>query len=177
MRFSWLIKLLIAPAMLIGGAGGLAPSIAPAAAAETCDAWHASMEEDEGGSVLMANVCAEGDDHTPSLNIQCFDKVNLRYDLGEKEPVALQPGMTAHFTFTSSTKTVTEKFDYEDMDAMFAAYVPKTDPLLVLLKSGDRVTVTDAAGKFRPHGFSLSGSTGAIGKVLAACGKAPAAGD
>lgn len=177
MRFSWLIKLLIAPAMLIGGAGGLAPSITPVAAAELCDAWHASMQEDEGGSVLTANACAQGDDTTPGLTVQCFDKVNIRYDLGEKEPVALQPGMTARFTFRSGTTVVTEKFDYEDMDAMFAAYVPQTDPLLVLLRSGDRVTVTDAAGKFRPHGFSLSGSTAAIGKVLAECGKAPAAGD
>jgi hypothetical protein len=176
-RILWLIKLLIAPAMLIGGAGGLAPAITPVAAAETCDAWDASMQEDEGGSVLTANACAGGDDNTPGLTIQCFDKVNIRYDLGEQEPVALQPGMTARFTFTSGAKTVTEKFDYEDMDGMFAAYLPQTNPLLALLRSGDRVTVTDAAGKFRPHDFSLSGSTAAIGKVLAGCGKAPAGGD
>jgi hypothetical protein len=173
-----LIKLLVAPMLLVGGAGGMAPFVAlPAIAAEQCGTWHAASQDDEGGPVLAATVCATGDDVSPGLTVQCFEKVNIRYDLGTKEPIVLQPRTTGRFTFTSGTTVVTEKFQYEDMDGMFAGYVPKTDPLLALFKSGSEVTVTDAAGKFKPHDFSLSGSTGAIGKVLAQCGKAPASND
>ena len=175
MRISSLIKLLFAPMLLVGGAGGMAPLVAsPAMAAEQCGTWHAASQEDEGGPVLAATACADGADTSPGLTIQCADQVNIRYDLGQKEPVTIEPGTTGRFTFTSGATVVTEKFQFEDMDGMFAVYVPKTDPLLALLKTGSRVTVIDAASRFQSHDFSLSGSTGAIGKVLAQCGKAPA---
>ena len=164
--------------LLVGGAGGTAPFVVqPAMAAEQCGIWHAASQDDEGGPVLAATVCADGADTSPELTIQCADKVNIRYDLGQKEPITIDPGTTGRFTFTSGTTVVTEKFQFEDMDGLFAVYVPKSGPLLALLKSGREVTVTDAAGKFKPHDFSLSGSTGAIGKVLAECGKAPASND
>lgn len=156
----------------------MVPLVLPSAmAAEQCGTWHAASQDDEGGPVLAATVCADGADTSPGLTIQCADDVNIRYDLGQKEPVTIDPGSTGRFTFTSGTTVVTEKFQFEDMDGMFAVYVPKTDALLALLKSGSRVTIVDAAGKFQPHDFSLSGSTAAIGKVLGQCGKAPASND
>ena len=167
---------MVAPILLAGGVGGIVPGmVLPAAAQQQqCGTWEAASQDDEGGPVLAATVCADGADASPGITIKCFDKVDVRYDLGQKEPAAIEPGATGRFTFTSGTTVVTKKFQFEEMDGMFAVEVPKTDALLTLLKSGSRVTVTDPAGKFQPHDFSLSGSTAAIGKVVAECGKAPA---
>ncbi|RUU02097.1 hypothetical protein EOD23_20375 [Mesorhizobium sp. USDA-HM6] len=126
------------------------------------------MEEDEGGSVLMASVCggAKGDAH---LMLTCFGKPVLSYDLGAAGG-QLEPGISADFTFKAVGKSLTKKLDLEAMYNYFTAELSgPSDPLLALLRGKGVVMIS--ADKYGEAGFPLTGSSEAIGKVLAQCGK------
>ncbi|RUX02026.1 hypothetical protein EOA27_32660, partial [Mesorhizobium sp. M2A.F.Ca.ET.037.01.1.1] len=71
------------------------------------------MEEDEGGSVMMASVCGgpKGDAH---LMLACFGKPVLSYDLGAAGG-QLEPGISGSFTFKAGDKSLTEKLELEAM--------------------------------------------------------------
>ena len=130
--------------------------------------WSAKMEEDEGGSVMMASVCggAKGDAH---LMLACFGKPVLSYDLGAAGG-QLEPGISGSFTFKAGDKSVTKKLELEAMYNYFTAELSgSADPLLSLLRGKGEVTVS--ADKYGAASFPLKGSGAAIGKVLAECGK------
>lgn len=136
--------------------------------------WSAKMEEDEGGSVLTASVCGgpKGDAH---LMLACFDNPVLSYDLGDSGQ-QLEPGISGSFDFKADGKTVTKTLQLEAMYNYFVVDLAKADPLLDLLRSKGDVSVS--AEKYGDISFPLKGSSAAIGKVLAQCGKAkPADGD
>lgn len=136
--------------------------------------WSAKMEEDEGGSVLTASVCGgpKGDAH---LMLACFDNPMLSYDLGDSGQ-QLEPGISGKFDFKADGKTVTKTLQLEAMYNYFVVDLAKADPLLDLLRSKGDVSVS--AEKYGDISFPLKGSSAAIGKVLAQCGKAkPADGD
>ncbi|UVK47680.1 hypothetical protein BPNPMPFG_001924 [Mesorhizobium sp. AR07] len=126
------------------------------------------MEEDEGGSVLTASVCGgpKGDAH---LMLTCFDAPVLSYDLGATGQ-QLEPGLSGAFDFKADGKTVTKTLQLEAMYNYFVVDLTKTDPLLDLFRSKGDVSVS--AAKYGEISFPLKGSSGAIGKVLAQCGKA-----
>lgn len=133
--------------------------------------WTAKMEEDEGGSVLTASVCG-GPKADAHLMLVCFDKPMLSYDLGAAGQ-QLEPGISASFTFKGGDKTVTKKLDLEAMYNYFTLELSgATDPLLALLRGKGDVTVM--ADKYGENSFPLTGSSAAIGKVLAQCGKGSA---
>ena len=141
--------------------------------AASCN-WSAKMEEDEGGSVLTASVCGgpKGDAY---LMLTCFDKPVLSYDLGDAGR-QLEPGISGSFDFKADGKTVTRTLQLEAMYNYFVADLAKADPLLDLLRSKGDVSVS--AAQYSANSFPLKGASGAIGKVLAQCGKAkPADGD
>ncbi|WP_245467120.1 MULTISPECIES: hypothetical protein [unclassified Mesorhizobium] len=130
--------------------------------------WSARMEEDEGGSVMMASVCGgpKGDAH---LMLACFGKPVLSYDLGAAGG-QLEPGISGSFTFKAGDKSLTEKLELEAMYNYFTTELPgPADPLLSLLRGKGEVTVS--ADKYGATTFPLKGSGAAIGKVLAECGK------
>ncbi|UVK57151.1 hypothetical protein DBIPINDM_005160 [Mesorhizobium sp. AR02] len=131
------------------------------------------MEEDEGGSVLTASVCGgpKGDAH---LMLTCFDTPVLSYDLGASGQ-QLEPGISGAFDFKADGKTVTKTLQLEAMYNYLVVNLAKADPLLDLLRSKGDVSVS--AAKYGDMSFPLKGSSGAIGKVLAQCGKAKPAGD
>lgn len=136
--------------------------------------WSAKMEEDEGGSVLTASVCGgpKGDAH---LMLTCFDNPMLSYDLGDSGQ-QLEPGISGSFDFKADGKAVTKTLQLEAMYNYFVVDLAKADPLLDLLRSKGDVSVS--AAKYGNISFPLKGSSAAIGKVLAQCGKAkPADGD
>lgn len=136
--------------------------------------WSAKMEEDEGGSVLTASVCGgpKGDAH---LMLACFDNPMLSYDLGDSGQ-QLEPGISGSFDFKADGKKVTKTLQLEAMYNYFVVDLAKADPLLDLLRSKGDVSVS--AAKYGDISFPLKGSSAAIGKVLAQCGKAkPADGD
>ncbi|TGP20382.1 MAG: hypothetical protein E5W56_19045 [Mesorhizobium sp.] len=126
------------------------------------------MEEDEGGSVMTASVCG-GPKGDANLMVTCFAKPVLSYDLGAAGG-QLEPGLNASFTFKAGGKSVTRKLDLEAMYNYFTAELSgPADPLLALLRGKGEVTI--GAAKYGAASFPLTGSSAAIGKVLAACGK------
>ncbi|TPK71075.1 hypothetical protein FJ934_25630 [Mesorhizobium sp. B2-4-12] len=131
------------------------------------------MEEDEGGSVLTASACG-GPKGDARLMLTCFDNPVLSYDLGASGQ-QLEPGISGAFDFKADGKTVTKTLQLEAMYNYFVADLAKTDPLLDLLQSKGDVSVSSA--KYGANSFPLKGSSGAIGKVLAQCGKARPAND
>ncbi|MBZ9994346.1 hypothetical protein [Mesorhizobium sp. BH1-1-4] len=156
-------------------AGALAALLATQSAfAASCGGWSAKMEEDEGGSVLTASVCGgpKGDAY---LMLNCYDKPVLSYDLGTSGQ-QLEPGASGVFDFKADGKTLTRTLQLEEMYGYFVVNLAKADPLLDLLRSKGDVSVS--AEKYGSISFALKGSSAAIGKVLAQCGKAkPADGD
>jgi hypothetical protein len=135
--------------------------------------WTAKMEQDEGGSVLMAWVCG-GPKADAQLMLTCLGKPTLSYDLGAAGQ-QLEPGISASFVFKAGGKAVTRKLDLEAMYNYFTVQLESADPLLALLRSKGEITV--ASGKYGENSFPLAGSSAAIGKVLAQCDKAQASGD
>ena len=173
-----IIKILLAATLLAGalGAGSSGAALAATASA-ACGMWSVASEQDEGGPVVTADVCAGSGDATAALSVSCAGQVNVRYDLGAAQKPEPEPGATARFRFASGSASLVLKLQYEEMDGMFAAYLPKNHALLKLLQSGDTVSIADVGGRFGTHDFSLSGSSAAIGRVLAGCATAPADGD
>jgi hypothetical protein len=135
--------------------------------------WTAKMEQDEGGSVMMAWVCG-GPKADAQLMLTCLGKPTLSYDLGAAGQ-QLEPGISASFVFKAGGKAVTRKLDLEAMYNYFTVQLESADPLLALLRSKGEITV--ASGKYGENSFPLAGSSAAIGKVLAQCDKAQASGD
>jgi len=159
--------------LVVAGALVALQAAQPAFAA-SCGGWSAKMEEDEGGSVLTASVCGgpKGDAH---LMLVCFDTPVLSYDLGATGQ-QLEPGISGSFDFKAGDKTVTRTLQLEEMYNYFVVNLAKADPLLDLFRGKGDVTVS--AAKYGEVSFPLKGSSAAIGKVLAQCGKAkPADGD
>ncbi|QPC95170.1 hypothetical protein GA829_16410 [Mesorhizobium sp. INR15] len=131
------------------------------------------MEEDEGGSVLTASVCG-GPKADAHLMLVCFDTPVLSYDLGAngQEP---EPGISASFEFKAGGKSVKKTLQLEAMYNYFTLTLTRADPLLDLFRSKGEVTVS--ADKYGANSFALTGSSAAIGKVLAQCGNAKAGDD
>ncbi|SDA89138.1 hypothetical protein [Mesorhizobium qingshengii] len=158
--------------LVVAGAAAALQAAQPAFAA-SCSSWSAKMEEDEGGKVLTASVCGgpKGDAH---LMLTCFDTPVLSYDLGASGQ-QLEPGISGSFDFKADGKTVTKTLQLEAMYNYFTVDLARADPLLDLLRSKGAVSVS--AAKYGQGSFPLKGSSAAIGKVLAQCGKAKPAGD
>ncbi|MCZ8546864.1 hypothetical protein OOJ09_21970 [Mesorhizobium qingshengii] len=158
--------------LIIAGAVAALQAAQPALAA-SCSGWSAKMEEDEGGKVLTASVCGgpKGDAY---LMLACFDTPVLSYDLGTAGQ-QLEPGISGSFDFKADGKTVTKTLQLEAMYNYFVVDLAKGDPLLDLLRSKGEVSIS--AAKYGQGSFPLKGSSAAIGKVLAQCGKAKASDD
>jgi hypothetical protein len=140
----------------------------PAFAAE--GGWSAQMEEDEGGSVLVASVTAAAEGGvTPELRLMCAgdEGVMLRY-LTAADTVA--PASEADFRFENESAQLTRHMQYEEMDGAFATYFPPSDPMIAFLRSGDEVFISEASGNYPAQTFSLKGSSKAIASLLKTCG-------
>jgi hypothetical protein len=141
------------------------------AAGAAAATWTAEMVEDEGGPVLMARASASNSPDNPSmLQLVCFEQMMVRYDPVLSMEGGVPPGAESDFTFADGGTSVTRHFVFEDMDGMFAAYVPHDDTLVTLLVHGSEVAVADPAGAYPARTFALDGSARAIGRLLADCG-------
>ena len=141
----------------------------PATAMAAEGKWTAEMQEDEGGSVLVASVTAKPvGDITPALSLMCAgtEGVNLRY---EAASTGAQPGDESDFTLKTDKAEVTKHFAYEDMDGAFAAYFQPSDPVIALLKGGKDVVISQQGGKSPDQSFPLAGSGKAIDTLLKDC--------
>ena len=149
----------------------LALMLLPASAYAAAGTWTAQMEDDEGGKVMVASVTADPDGGvTPELRVMCAGDqgVMLRY-LTAKDTV--EPGSEADFQFENESIKQALHMAYEDEDGAFAAYFPKTAPILTLLQSGEEVFISEASGNYAAQTFELAGSTKAIGAVIKGCKK------
>lgn len=148
---------------------GVLPVATPVAAAEACNTWTAQMQEDEGGPVLTASACAV-DRPDAYLALTCFEgRVYVRYDLAVGAERSPDFGEVADVDFTVGVSIQRLSMTYEDLDARHATAVPANGPLMALLKTGESVTVVDAAGQYPEHSFSLAGSSSAIANLIAQC--------
>jgi hypothetical protein len=133
------------------------------------DAWIAEMEEDEGGSIMVASIDgAPVGDITPRLRLMCAgdEGVNLRYETAKG---MTEPGTEADFRFENESTQVDKHMQFEDMDGAFAAYFPPSDPMIELLKGGKDVIVSATNGDYPAQTFALKGSTKAINTLLKSC--------
>ena len=149
----------------------LALMMATGPAFAATDAWTAQMQDDEGGSLMVASIDGQADGNVkPSLEFECAGKqgVSLRY-LTTADTV--QPGSEADFIFENESTQAKKHMQYEDMDGAFAAYFPPNDPLVTLLENGDDVFVSESSGNYPAQSFHLKGSTKAINTVLKTCKK------
>lgn len=130
--------------------------------------WTAEMQEDEGGPVMVAYVTADPvGELTPALRLMCGgEDVALRYEMAGGGG---SPGSEADFLFENERDQATLHMVYEDMDGAFAAYFPKTDPVIALLKTGADVFISETTGNYPAQSFSLKGSTKAIETLFDAC--------
>jgi hypothetical protein len=141
----------------------LLPSLAYA------DGWVAQKEDDEGGPVMVASVSADPVGKiTPTLRLMCDGAkgMMLRYDMASDDG---QPGSEADFLFENEVTQGRLHMAYEAMDGAFAAYFPKTDPIVTLLQTGTDVLVSESSGNYPAQTFSLTGSSKAIGTLLKGC--------
>ncbi len=137
--------------------------------AARADGWLAGMEDDEGGKVMVASVVGDPDGGvTPMLRLMCAGDqgVALRY---EPSADAASAGSEGDFLFENESKQVTLHMAYEDMDGAFAAYFPKTDPIVDLLENGPDVYISQPTSDDAAQTFTLKGATKAIATVLKGC--------
>lgn len=134
-----------------------------------CSVWSAQMQEDEGGEVFTAEVCAK-DRPDAYLVMTCFGgTIYLRYDLAAGAERLPNSGETAGVDFTIGVSTQRLPMQYEEMDGMFAAEVPAAGPLVALMASGEELRIADGAGLYPEHTFRLTGSSSALKELLARC--------
>jgi hypothetical protein len=144
-------------------------SVAPAVAQEACSVWTAGMQEDEGGPVFTASACAI-DRPDAYLLLTCSQgEVFIRYDLAAGAERAPDLGEVTDVDFTIGVSTQQLSMSYQEMDGMFAGDVPANGPLMALMKTGEALSIVDAAGRYPVHDFGLAGSSSALARLVAQC--------
>jgi hypothetical protein len=144
-------------------------SVAPAVAQETCSVWTAGMQEDEGGPVFTASACAV-DRPDAYLLLTCSQgDVFIRYDLAAGAERSPDLGEVTDVDFTVGVSTQRLSMSYQEMDGMFAGDVPANGPLMALMKTGEALSIVDAAGRYPVHNFGLAGSSSALARLVTQC--------
>ncbi len=144
----------------------------PAAAAE-CDHWTAAMEEDEGGKVMMAHICAPTGNAAHELFVQCGAPGELSIRFIPVAPTSYPPSQNyqTKLEFSMDQEMFTRPAQYEDMDGAMALDIKIDAPFVGVLQTQKQVMVSDTHGKVPGATFTLKGSKAALAKVIAACAK------
>jgi hypothetical protein len=146
----------------------------PAYAAENCKAWTAAVEEDEGGPVMAARICAGTGDIVSQLSFQCGGKGELMIRYVPVAPDNYPPAGNGNFEtdleFSLDREMFTRHARYEDMDGAMATET-EIDPFVSTLMVQKKVDVADAAGKVPSATFTLKGAKKALEKLIATCEK------
>ena len=143
----------------------VAEAVATQVDADSCE-WSASLEEDEGGSVMVASSCEGNTEFGPALRLLCGDGINIRYNrLG----LDADPPLSSTLVLTSGEKSLSADVVFEEMDGAFAAYVEKGSAIISLLQTGNQVGVTLKGVDLPPRIISLKGSSTAIDTLMNAC--------
>lgn len=146
--------------------------MATPALADDCEAWRAGLEQDEGGQMMTASICAS-DRPDDVLLVTCGgeDKIGLRFlpATGDDFPPRGDMNYRASFVFTSGPLSAEVTLRYEAMDGALAATPRRDGDLVRGLKSAGPLTIGDKTGVLPKATFTLKGSSAAIGKVERAC--------
>ena len=146
----------------------------PAYAAESCNAWTASMEEDEGGPVMTARVCAGTGDIVNELSLQCGAKGELMIRYIPVAPENYPPAGNGNFEtdleFSLDQEIFARHARYEDMDGAMATET-EIVPFITTLMAQKKVDVNDVKGKVPSATFTLKGAKKALEKLIATCEK------
>lgn len=131
--------------------------------------WTAEMQEDEGGSVMVASVSIKPvGDLIPTLSLMCAgtEGVNLRYEMSTG---GAEPASEADFVLKTDKAELSKHMVFEEMDGAFAAYFQPTDAAIALLKGGSEITITQTGSDSQAQTFPLAGSSKAIDTLLKSC--------
>jgi hypothetical protein len=144
----------------------------PAAAGE-CDQWTAKMEEDEGGSVMMAHICAPAGNAAHELYVQCGAPGELSLRFIPVAPKGYPPAenYTTELEFSMDQEMFTRPAQYEDMDGAMATDAKIDSPFVTTLQTQKEVMLSDTKHKVPEATFTLKGSKAALSKVISTCSK------
>lgn len=149
--------------------------LAGSALADGCDRWTAKMEEDEGGPVMTAAICAKvgsGATEEHLLLVTCGgDALSMRYL--PVAPESFPPGGNEEFKsdlqLTADGKSFSAPAQYESMDGAMA-FAAKIDSAMVeAMMTGESLSVGDTVGVVPKATFPLKGSRQALEKIIGSC--------
>jgi hypothetical protein len=147
----------------------------PLQAQADCDRWSAGMEEDEGGSVMVARICTRMGEREHELSLRCGapGDVNLRFI--PVVPTGYPPGdglsYQGDFTFDIDKTTSTHALVFEEMDGAMAGNFGLSGAVITALRDGRTLSIAESTGKVPAVTFTLSGSKPALDKLAGACSK------
>lgn len=137
-----------------------------------CQTWKAGLEQDEGGPMMTASICATNrPDDVLQMTCGGEDKIGLRFlpATGDDFPPKGDMNYRASFVFASGALSAEVTLRYEAMDGAMTATPRRDSDLVRILKSSGALTITDKTGVLPTATFELKGSSKAIGKVERAC--------
>jgi hypothetical protein len=147
------------------------------ALAAECDRWTASMQEEEVGPLMTANICVPASSSNPEfrheLFIQCAGEGNLwmRYIPFAEEgyPPGGDQGYETEIKFSLGRETFAEPARYEDMDGAMAMDTTIGAPLISAMMREKQLVVSDAKGKVPGITFPLNGAREALEELIKNC--------
>ena len=149
----------------------------PAFAAE-CDRWSASMQEDEGGPQMTAQICAQASSSTPEAQhlflVTCLDgMLSMRFlPFGADN---FPPGGNEEFEtkieLSMDQETFTLPARFESMDGAMVMATEAGAPMFDVMMSQKEFTLSDPEGKMPGATFTLKGSRQALRKLIGSCSK------
>ncbi len=149
----------------------------PAFAAE-CSRWSASMEEDEGGPQMTAQICAQASSSTPEAQhlffVTCLDgSLSMRFlPFGADN---FPPGGNEEFKtdveLSMDQETFTLPAQFESMDGAMVFAAKAGAPMFDVMMNQKEFTLSDPEGKMPGATFTLKGSRQALQKVIGSCSK------
>jgi hypothetical protein len=149
------------------------------AMAAECARWEASMQEDEGGPVMTASICAQASASTPEAQhlflVQCAGQGNfwMRYlpFAADNYPPGGDQGYNTEIEFSMDQEMFTEKAQYEDMDGAMAMNTTADSTLISVMRAQKQFILSDVNDKAPGATFTLNGADAALKKVIDACRK------
>ena len=144
---------------------------ATTALAADCDKWTASMEEDEGGPVMMATICVPGGEPQAMILMTCAgDKsVSIRYlPTGEWTPVEA-PLYSTNLEYAMDQEVFTQKSNYEEMDGALVSSTEIAGAMISTMKAQKEMTISDTENRVPSATFTLKGASAAFKKLFATC--------
>ena len=127
--------------------------------------------EDEGGPVMMANICAPAGKTNHELLMNCGGegKLSIRYLPAEFLPAV--SGYKTDIEFSFDQEMFTRPAQYEEMDGALVVDIDIDSPFFSVLQSQKQMMLSDTAGKAPGATFTLKGSKAALAKLIATCSK------